>query len=67
MSVRTDFTYFDFLGDLDEFLVEGDPTLEELEIQAFGKPSIQSATHTVLLMQIYWVQGGRLQNTLIGF
>lgn len=29
-------SYSDFRGDLNELLVEGSPTLEELEIQAFG-------------------------------
>jgi hypothetical protein len=29
-------SYADFRGDLDALLVEGDATLEELEMQAFG-------------------------------
>ena len=61
MSARRDFTYSNFLGDLDEFLAKCDPTLEELEVQVFGKPYIQFTTHRAADVDILstgrWVIG----------
>ena len=53
MNAREYYGYPDFLGDLDVLLVEDSPTLEELEVQAFGKVYIQFVMHTEVLMRIH--------------
>ena len=59
MNAREYYGYPDFLGDLDALLVEDSPTLEELEVQAFGKVYIQFVTHTEVLMRADTLSTGR--------